>query len=248
MNQRCCFKKEDWGAKIELWHEKAFRCAIHILKQKTIPNTLRILDIGCGKGSVLRYFATNIKKELDVNNIEIYGIDVVNDFSMDIEKIGAKFYKCDVSFESLPFPNNYFDLILSFEVIEHLLVPENFLKEGHRVLKDNGIMIITSPNLRWWVNILLLILGFQPYIPDTGFYKNYGTFSEVEAQGHIRAYTLRAIKEILGSYRFEIIKIIGIEHPYETVNVWKKGVKVFDKLIAKLFPSLCYSLLVISQK
>jgi len=230
------FKKESWGTKIEPWHEKALEYIIHrLLKEKEqIQDPLYILDIGCGKGAVLEYFITSIKKLFNID-VKAYGVDVIEEFSTHVKSGDVKFYKCDVSFEKLPFPDNYFDIVLAFEVF--------------RVLKNSGIMIIsTSPNLRWWVNIILLILGYQPYIPDTGFYKNYGTFSEVESGGHIRAYTPKSLKEIVQSSGFRVIKLIGIHQPYQPNKKWKLLFKAWDRLVSKCFPGLAYDIILVAKK
>jgi len=46
----------------------------------------------------------------------------------------------------LPFGDNTFDVLCSFQVIEHLEKPEHFFKEANRVLKKDGLLIISTPN------------------------------------------------------------------------------------------------------
>lgn len=49
----------------------------------------------------------------------------------------------------LPFKENQFDTILSFETIEHLPKPSRLVKEFYRILKPNGYLVLTMPNILW---------------------------------------------------------------------------------------------------
>lgn len=56
--------------------------------------------------------------------------------------------------EHQPFPDNHFDVVISTEAIEHVHGVAAFLKEAYRVLKPNGYLFVTTPNLTgltfWW--------------------------------------------------------------------------------------------------
>ena len=56
----------------------------------------------------------------------------------------TKLVRCDA--HDLPFSNESFDVIVSLQVIEHLKKPESFFKETKRVLKKEGVLIISTPN------------------------------------------------------------------------------------------------------
>ncbi len=64
--------------------------------------------------------------------------------SIDREK-GAD-YQADLNKDKLPFRDKKFDTIVAGEIIEHLVELPFFLRECRRVLKDNGILLITTPN------------------------------------------------------------------------------------------------------
>lgn len=49
----------------------------------------------------------------------------------------------------LPFQDDEFETVLSFETIEHLPEPKNFLRELYRVLKPGGHLVLTMPNILW---------------------------------------------------------------------------------------------------
>ncbi len=94
----------------------------------------KILDFGCGDS---RY------KELIDNSNNYIGIDVIDSGHPDYNK------KHDLIWDKkkLPFEDNFFDLILMTEVLEHVDNVETTLKELHRVLNINGSMLITVPFL-----------------------------------------------------------------------------------------------------
>lgn len=105
---------------------------------------LRTLEVACGRGGFVRALARN--------GAEAVGLD----FSRAALKIGrerslkfeeesqAIFVQGDA--HSLPFPNDYFDLIVSCETIEHLPVPEKAVTEFHRVTRLGGSLFLTTPN------------------------------------------------------------------------------------------------------
>jgi ubiquinone/menaquinone biosynthesis C-methylase UbiE len=105
---------------------------------------LRTLEVACGRGGFVRALARR-------------GADAVGlDFSLAALKIGrerslkfqeenrATFVQGDA--HALPFPDDYFDLIISCETIEHLPQPEKGVSEFHRVTKPGGSLFLTTPN------------------------------------------------------------------------------------------------------
>lgn len=101
----------------------------------------QVLDAGCGTG-----YGTNILKNAGAANIT--GIDIADEaVSYCQEKFPGKkitFKKGNVT--KLSFADKVFDVITSFEVIEHIEKYEEVLKEMHRVLKETGTLIISTPN------------------------------------------------------------------------------------------------------
>ena len=108
---------------------------------KPIIKNKKVLDAACGEG-----YGSYLLKTWGAS--EVVGVDVSQ---TSIDK-AASIFKCEgLSFqcqnvETLQFPNHYFDVIVSFETLEHLDHPENFLKGIRRVLKPGGTIIISCPN------------------------------------------------------------------------------------------------------
>lgn len=102
----------------------------------------KILDFGCGEG----WLINEIGKRIDNSN-HFFGVDVS---SVGIQKCISKkidnsqFIKYDGN--KIPFQDNYFDVVLSSFVFEHLSNPELAFNEIGRVVKSGGCIIIMCPN------------------------------------------------------------------------------------------------------
>ena len=118
---------------------------------KRYGNGGRLLDIGCGEG----FFLFNASKA----GYATKGIEISQhatgyarrEFGLDVE---AK------PFEGLQFPENYFDVVTLWQVLEHVPYPLRVLKEVHRILKPGGLLVAATPDIegalakmfrrRWW--------------------------------------------------------------------------------------------------
>ncbi|OGH92246.1 MAG: hypothetical protein A2534_04980 [Candidatus Magasanikbacteria bacterium RIFOXYD2_FULL_39_9] len=99
-----------------------------------------VLDIGCGSGHGSNKLAAKFKK--------VYAVDVSEDaLAYAKENWSAPNIEFIVgSGTSIPFPDNSFDIVASFEVFEHIEDWKKFLSEIKRVLKNNGRLFMSTPN------------------------------------------------------------------------------------------------------
>lgn len=99
---------------------------------------LRVLDVGCGVGAQLD-FLKNVLPECETHGVEIQEIAV--------EKARARGHHVHFGrFEDLDLPKDYFDVIVSVHVIEHVARPDQFLEKCLSLLTDDGIALIETPN------------------------------------------------------------------------------------------------------
>lgn len=69
-----------------------------------------------------------------------------------------------------PYEDSTFDVVVYCEIIEHLLMnPVHTLKEIRRVLKDDGLLLVTTPNVARFGNIIAIAEGRSIYDPYSGF-------------------------------------------------------------------------------
>jgi len=170
----------------------------------------RVLDCGCGGGYGSAYLTKNGAKE-------VIGIDL-SKWAIEQAKIlysenNLKFMVMDAT--DLKFKDSNFDVVLSFQVIEHLKDYKKHLLEVKRVLKPRGIFIISTPNK----NIISLNRE-KPVFPF-----------------HIKEFYPQELSNLLAEY-FEEVRVMG----QKTVNesYFKEEVKYRESLQAKIIWYLSY--------
>ncbi len=109
---------------------------------KNNKKDIKILDIGCAGGVLLK----ELKKYGFLN---LYGIDIEEKFVKLSKKICKNIFLADAG--HLPFKDDYFDIIIASDILEHLKNDKKALKEWCRVLKNGGKIIFGVPafNILW---------------------------------------------------------------------------------------------------
>ena len=134
---------------------------------------LKILDVGCGTGIVIK----RLEKYGDT-----FGIDISNKAIEFCKKRNIKnILKANAI--KIPFSNDNFNLVVSLDVLEHIKHDNNSISEIYRVLKKDGIALLTVPAFNFlWSN-------------------------HDEALHHFRRYSIKEIKNKILKYDFDLIKI-----------------------------------------
>ena len=116
--------------------------SLSYISKFNISESSKILDVGCGYGSLiynLQQRGYNKVYAIDINKNKI--LKGKSDYPEIAENL--IFYNGEI----IPYDDNYFDVILMFDVIEHIPKINNFLAEQvYRVLKNNGQFIFQTPN------------------------------------------------------------------------------------------------------
>jgi len=120
------------------WHISKRRAILNCVRQFLKKRNARILDIGCGTGKNLEQLKKFGK---------IYGLDNSKEAIEFCQKRGLENIKLGEA-ESMPFKPNSFNLITLLDVLEHT-DDNKTLKEAYRVLKEDGLLILTVPAFSW---------------------------------------------------------------------------------------------------
>jgi ubiquinone/menaquinone biosynthesis C-methylase UbiE len=121
----------------EHWHR--YHAIQHLVANK------RVLDVACGEGygSALLSRVASAVSGVDISNEAITHATAAYSTQKTAQK-NLKFY--EASCTQLPFADHSFDIVVSFETIEHITEHDAFLDEIKRVLTADGLLIISSPN------------------------------------------------------------------------------------------------------
>jgi len=165
------------------WRHLIFiRCFIAYKFIEHLVAGTRVLDAGCGYGRGTDLLANKAGS--------VVGLDIS---IMEISYAKKRFKHDDLNFLwgdvlKLPFKDEAFDAIVSFQVIEHLREPEEYLSEIVRALKPRGLFAISTPNRE-----LRLAPGEKPWEPD-----------------HFQEFNSEQLGQLLRRY-FEDVTIFGLK-------------------------------------
>lgn len=180
--QRCerLFEKYYAGRK---FYDSVYRDAI----RKHLRPGQRLLDAGCG-----RYL--NVSREFSAVAAQVVGIDMESE--LETSNGRTPFGVCG-DLNHLPFPSEYFDMVISRSVVEHLENPAQVFREFCRVLRPSGKVIIVTPNKYDYVS---LIAAVTPYKFHRALVSKIFQVSEDDVYPTLyRANTLSSIHDALRS-------------------------------------------------
>lgn len=131
-----CWQERD-GRLETAYRELILRAEIGLLSFM-LPKTGRLLDVGCGSGDYLCFFRGR--------GWEVYGVESSGPAAEYAAKIrGLNIHQGDIF--SAGFPDDHFDLVTYFQVLEHVDEPRRQVRESFRILKPGGTLIAQVPNI-----------------------------------------------------------------------------------------------------
>ena len=177
----------------------------------------RILEVGCGMGG----FLVALILERDVS---IIGVDLEKDY-LKITKLRGKRYGLRLDIiqavgENLPLRDGYFDLVVMFDVLEHVQNPFKVLYEVSRVMKVNGKcyfnavsrFILKDPHYHlYFINLLPRKLA-ELYIRLRGRVK-YDQHGGYQSLSKLHYFTLNSLIKITNKCHLKVLKVTGDRAP-----------------------------------
>ena len=202
------------------------------LVAKYLPQGVRLLEIGAGRGYQARYFQSK--------GYQVEAIDVENNSHNEIAVFPFQIYDG----HCIPFPDKTFNVVFSSNVLEHVLWCENLLLEMGRVLKDDGLMLHVVPTSTWriWTSVAHYIYAWQSFLSLIGL--SAGSKSEtiaIESQKNSRKRSiLRSLRYKLFPFRHGVRGNWLTEVYYFSTGCWNRmfqnaQLQVEGKLNTNLF-------------
>lgn len=147
----------------------------------------KVLDAGCGVG-----FFTNAIYEAGFESV---GMDISEKAISEAHlKYPGIQFQCNALDTRWPFEDGSFDVVFSTEVIEHIHGIYEMFAEMNRVLKKEGMLILTTPYHGLIKNLGIMLFGFDRH------------FNNIEG-GHIRFFTKKFLNKLLDMFGFEVLEI-----------------------------------------
>jgi len=169
---------------------------------------LKILDIGCGNGYLGKFFK-------DRGASIVHGCDISDQVVGEAENLLDRSFVFNIEKDDFDILDKDYDLIIATEIIEHLVFPDNFLKNISKIMSGQTEFILTTPNFLVWTNRIRMLLGkFE--------YRRSGFFDE----GHLHFFSYRLLKKYLTKHNLRVVAEENVIHP--KVPEW----------LGKLVPSL----------
>jgi len=169
------------------------RKAYEVVKDLIKGNTL---EIGCGEGYGVAIYHSELSQ-----------LTLIDKSSYSVTSLKNKYPEANVIQQKVPplknIPDNYFDTIVAFQVIEHIKNDNLFLDEIYRVLKPGGKVYITTPNAN-------KTIARNPW--------------------HYREYNFLELEKLVQRY-FTQFTIQGIEGNYKTDHYYSNNEKSVKKLL-----------------
>jgi 2-polyprenyl-3-methyl-5-hydroxy-6-metoxy-1,4-benzoquinol methylase len=148
----------------------------------------RILDIGCGNGSLSNFLAQQGYEVVGVEESES-GVKLANQSFPNCRFIQGSIY--DLPYSEL---GDNFDIVIAVEVIEHLFYPKELVRSSKKCLKPNGGLILTTHH-GYLKNLVMAATG-----------KMDNHFTALWDGGHIKFFSVPTMKDLLKSENYTNIK------------------------------------------
>jgi SAM-dependent methyltransferase len=171
----------------------------------------RLLDIGCGAGEGTVYLQGVLGAR------EVHGVDILEDGLRLARAKGVQGILLDADGAVLPYPDGHFDAVFLGDTIEVFRDTDGVLAEARRVLAPGGLLVCSTANLAAWFNRIALLLGYQPFPVEVSYVHSPGRPRSVAARlgggPMFRAFTLRALKDLLQIHAFTVVDVVGDRLP-----------------------------------
>ncbi len=194
----------------------------------------KLLEVGCARGVFLDLAR---KSQYQVTGIEM------NDYAVTYAQEKFNLPVCKMSLEETDFKPESFEIVVSYDVIEHLTTPQLLIEKASVFLKANGLLVISTPNSNSLINHLseqLAILTHNSYYYPA--YRFYGRGIE-----HLNIFNPQNLVILLKKNNFEVLHKysyniplsnicdanliyksvlwILMKHPYEFVIIARKSAR-----------------------
>ena len=246
---------------------KSYWPFIETLKKEFNQTNNSILDVGTYPGIIPEMIKDFIKPDFEHS---IYGLGIGFDdlFYKEMEKFNTRLISADLDprmtahlnrVKKIDLPENSIDICILKDVIEHFYDPMYPLREINKVLKKDGLLLLSTDNLSRYESVLNILKGKScnvPLIEGSMFYDG-------DWRPHFREYAKHELVQLLTWNGFEVVKhkffeaefgfykVVNnrlIYHDYTSIGFKNNLKKILRSILKYLFPHLRDNHFIIARK
>jgi methionine biosynthesis protein MetW len=214
--------------------------ALSVAQEVVSKKRERMLDVGCGDGS----FTELLGKSIQIK--KMYGIDIAPDAVRKAKTRGIEAKLLDTDLHRFPFPSAHFDFIYCGNLVELVADADHLLMEINRVLKKDGVVIMTFPNIASWLSRIALLFGFLPYYSRISTQYDLGKMfvktTKGQSTGFIRLFNISSFTELAKLYGLKVEKTYGVRE-----QALPMPLQIIDKLFSRR-PQLAFKIICVLTK
>lgn len=161
------------------------------LIKKYLPKDSKILDFGCGEGALSQRLADigYCMTSVDINE---------KDFKAETEFVHLDFNDVNEVEKFVENNSEKYDLVLGIEVIEHIENPWNYIRQLRNMVRKNGYVIVSTPNITSWYSRVRFFL--------TGRFHQFEDNDRV--YGHINPISIDELEYIASNCDMRVNEIV----------------------------------------
>jgi 2-polyprenyl-3-methyl-5-hydroxy-6-metoxy-1,4-benzoquinol methylase len=186
----------------------------------------KLIDIGCGTGGFL--------DSLDNNKWEKWGVEPAG-FAREI-LIKKNIRALNDTFLNSDLPENYFDVVTMFDVIEHIVDPLAHLRKAWKILKDDGVLLIATPDVdsltarisgRYWRHFqpIAHVIFYSPYTLSKILKKEGFSDYDIHKYDYSLSFSKAVVNMVKSARKFlakaVVLKMASIIHTTTGINLLK---------------------------
>jgi 2-polyprenyl-3-methyl-5-hydroxy-6-metoxy-1,4-benzoquinol methylase len=181
-----------------------------------------LLDIGCGEGQLWSYVSECFSQYIGVDCVRYESFPSSGRFCWSNLEIGQT-----------DLPDNYADVVVAVETIEHVENPWAFMRELVRLAKPGGSVIVTTPNQLSFLSLLTLIIK-----------KRFASFQDIHYPAHLTALLENDLRRVAAACGLADIKIHFSGRGRIVLTSWH-----YPNFLGHLFPrTLSDNVLLVARK
>jgi len=177
----------------------------------------------------------------------VYGVDIDSGVIDEARSKGVNARCADVATDGLPYGHATFDLVSCFGVLDYLPWFDEAVTEISRVLRPQGLVAVSLPNLGSWHNRAALLFGYQPRDVEFCSTRAVGIAPYYRSSvpvGHIHAPTTRAFREFMGLMGFDEVRTVALRPANARPTA---AIRVLDAVLGR-FPSSARRFLYVGRR